>query len=447
MKFNYKFILPISLFALAGCSLDDSTFEAEEPTQATKDLFANYVCIGNSLTAGFTNSGLRNDFQVNCFPAQIARGAGKIAVDNGTTTSADEFEIPYINFPGISSLGGNTGTTVLVGFTESGSPNIQTSGTFTDPELPEMLNNSALPRPYNNLGIPGATAFQVLTTQGNADPTSAGNGYFDVVLRGQGTVIQQAMAMQPTFVSVWLGNNEVLGYATAGGALDLDPNTTGITPFNKDGFALFYSSIWDSLKSVNPNLKGFTCTVPKITNTPFFTTVKPYYTTAENSAIPEGVHVPVWGQKTDGSVRRLAESEFVLLTAASVMATGAGSDSTLALGTQYWLDEDEIAIIEDYLTSYNATIKTVASANEIPVFDTNAFLEEFLPENGGKRVLSGIDPLTTKFITGGIFGLDGVHPNPLGYGLLANELMDMINAKYGSNLQHVNLNKLVGIVK
>ncbi len=199
MKFNYKYILPISLIALAGCSLDDATFEAEEPTQATKDLFANYVSIGNSLTAGFTNSGLRHDYQENCFPAQLARAAGKIATDNGATTSADEFEIPYINFPGISSLGGNTGTTVLTGFSATTcSPEILPSGTYTDPELPGMLNNSALARPYNNLGIPGATAFQVMITQGNADPTAVGNGYFDVVLRGQGTAIQQAMAMQPT---------------------------------------------------------------------------------------------------------------------------------------------------------------------------------------------------------------------------------------------------------
>ncbi len=445
MKFNYKYILPISLIALAGCSLDDATFEAEEPTQATKDLFANYVSIGNSLTAGFTNSGLRHDYQENCFPAQLARAAGKIATDNGATTSADEFEIPYINFPGISSLGGNTGTTVLTGFSATTcSPEILPSGTYTDPELPGMLNNSALARPYNNLGIPGATAFQVMITQGNADPTAVGNGYFDVVLRGQGTAIQQAMAMQPTFASVWLGNNEVLGYASAGGAVDLDPNTTGITPFNKDGFALYYSAIWDSLKSVNPDIKGFTCTVPKITNAPFFTTVKHVLVNSCNGEVLG----PIWGQKTDGTTRAINSDEFVLLTATSVLSpTGVGADSLNPLTTQYWLDSDEIAVVEDYVTSYNATINAVATANGIPVFDTNAFLEEFLPANGGKGVLSGIDPLTTEFITGGIFGLDGVHPNPLGYGLLANELMDMINAKYGTNLQHVNLNKLVGIVE
>ncbi|KAA3597138.1 MAG: hypothetical protein DWQ06_14020 [Calditrichaeota bacterium] len=454
MKFNYKYILPISLIALAGCSLDDATFEAEEPTQATKDLFANYVSIGNSLTAGFTNSGLRHDYQENCFPAQIARGAGKIATDNGATTSADEFEIPYINFPGISTLGGNTGTTVLVGFTATGSPNIQPGGTYTDPELPGMLNNVALTRPYNNLGVPGAVAAQIPLVKFSSDSLAGENPFFDLVLRNNPadttakTILEQAIGLNPSFVSVWLGNNEVLGYATAGGLNDLDETIAGFNPFNKTLFEQSYTAIWGALLQANPDLKGFTCTVPKITNAPFFTTVKPYYTTAENSAIPEGVHVPVWGKKLlDGTVRMLTEDEFVLLTAASVMATGAGSDSSLALDDQYWLDSDEIAIIEDYVTAYNATINTVASANGIPVFDTNTFLEEFLPENGGKGVLSGIDPLTTEFISGGIFGLDGVHPNPLGYGLLANELMDMINEKYGTNLQHVNLNKLVGIVE
>ncbi|MCC7430373.1 hypothetical protein IT568_05990, partial [bacterium] len=289
----------------------------------------------------------------------------------------------------------------------------------------------------------GATAFQVMLATSSAG-FGAGNTYFDIVLRGQGPVIQQAMVQQPTFASVWLGNNEVLGYATAGGLMDLDPNTAGFSPFNKDAFALYYSAIWDSLKKVGTT-KGITFTVPKVTNAPFFTTLKPYFTHEDNPAIPENVKVPVWGQELDGTSRKLKETEFVLLTASDSLKVGYGQDSLKALHNQFILDEAEIAIITDFTNSYNATITTVAQTNGIPVVDINTFLEKFLPENGGYE-LNGIT-LTTEFISGGLFGLDGVHPNVVGYGLLTNEIIPKINEKYGTNLPLVNVNELIGTAK
>ena len=47
--------------------------------------------------------------------------------------------------------------------------------------------------------------------------------------------------------------------------------------------------------------------------------------------------------------------------------------------------------------------------------------------------------LTSTYATGGAFSLDGVHPSPRGYALIANKFIEAINAKYGSNLKGVSL--------
>jgi hypothetical protein len=49
---------------------------------------------------------------------------------------------------------------------------------------------------------------------------------------------------------------------------------------------------------------------------------------------------------------------------------------------------------------------------------------------------------TSAFLTGGIFGYDGVHPTELGYGIVANEWISVINAN-GGNLPPVDLEPLV----
>jgi len=47
--------------------------------------------------------------------------------------------------------------------------------------------------------------------------------------------------------------------------------------------------------------------------------------------------------------------------------------------------------------------------------------------------------VTSAFVTGAGFSLDGVHPSPRGYALIANRFIQAINAKYGSTVQPVNI--------
>jgi len=53
--------------------------------------------------------------------------------------------------------------------------------------------------------------------------------------------------------------------------------------------------------------------------------------------------------------------------------------------------------------------------------------------------------ITSDFVTGGAFSLDGVHLTPRGYALIANETLRVINQTYGSNLPEVNVGEYATI--
>ena len=52
---------------------------------------------------------------------------------------------------------------------------------------------------------------------------------------------------------------------------------------------------------------------------------------------------------------------------------------------------------------------------------------------------------TPSYIEGGVFSLDGVHPNGIGYAIIANEFIRVINEFYGANLQTVSVSNYRGI--
>jgi hypothetical protein len=59
------------------------------------------------------------------------------------------------------------------------------------------------------------------------------------------------------------------------------------------------------------------------------------------------------------------------------------------------------------------------------------------------RNVGGIT-LTSSFLNGGIFSYDGVHPNDIGYAVVANEFINVINA-HGGSLPPVDLGPVIGV--
>ncbi|WP_321539537.1 SGNH/GDSL hydrolase family protein [Flavobacterium piscinae] len=99
------------------------------------------------------------------------------------------------------------------------------------------------------------------------------------------------------------------------------------------------------------------------------------------------------------------------------------------------LTADETAQVKTATDAFNATIQSLASAKGLAFVDANSLLNQV--SNGG--ITANNFTVTSNFVTGGGFSLDGVHPSPRGYALIANKFFEAINATYGSNFKGVNI--------
>ena len=111
------------------------------------------------------------------------------------------------------------------------------------------------------------------------------------------------------------------------------------------------------------------------------------------------------------------------------------------------LDSLEIQTAESATNTFNQIISSVASAKGFGFVDINGIFKNIFIASitSGGGMYYGAQ-LSTMFISGGLFSLDGVHPTSRGQGLIANEFLKVINAKFGSNFPHLNLGSIPGSI-
>lgn len=391
--------------ALASALLIGALLAAPAMAQPTGDAdFTNYVAIGDSLTAGFISGGLIDEVQVNSYPSLIFQRA--------TGAPASAFQQPLVSAPGIPGLMQLRSLTPVVITAAQG------LGT------PLNLN---LPRPYSNLAVPGADVAEALRT--------VSDGFLhDLILRGIGTQLEQAVGQGATFVSVWLGNNDALAAATSGVAIE------GVTLTPAASFDADYRTIINTLAASGAQL--VVATVPDVTAIPFTTTVAPVLVNPATSqpVLVNGQPVPLLGP--DGPL--VPGRDFVLLTATQELAVGNGipvalGGSGLPLSNQVVLSAAEVSAIRGRTAQFNDTIRSAAASSGAAVADIAAVFAD-IARNG--LTLGGID-FSAQFLTGGLFSFDGVHATPLGYAIVANAFIDAINARYNANIPRVGLGPYV----
>jgi lysophospholipase L1-like esterase len=371
----------------------------------TQPSFATYVSIGDSLAAGFVSGGLVETHQVNSVPALLARQG-----------AAPDFQMPLVTQPGIPA------ELTLAGL-------VPTPSILRKPGLgsPRNLN---LPRPYNNLAVPGATLLDVLQRTGD------GGGLHDLILRGLGTQVTQATALRPTLVTLWIGNNDVLGAAVSGRAID------GVTLTPAPVFRSAYLALITAMRATGATVVA--ANLPDVTAIPFVTTVPPVVVNPLTSqpVVVNGQTIPLLGPAgplSAGARPTLASTALLaqgigIPAALGGRATFAGGICVNCLPDEVVLDEGELALIRSRVDTNNAAIAEICGAAGVPVVDIHALLDDFR-SNG--RIVGGIT-LTSAFLTGGIFSYDGVHPTDLGYAVTANEWIRVINAN-GGRLEEVDL--------
>lgn len=363
--------------------------------------FSRFVALGDSLAAGFLNGGLAIHPQERSAPALVARQAG-----------VADFQQPLISHPGIPPL------LAIQGFAGGTPIIVPRSG---QPGAPVNLN---LPRPYDNLAVPGFDVADVLRTV-------TGNALIDIILRGQGPAIGQALALDPTFAMVWIGNNDVLGAATQGVVVE-GQTLTPVASFRND-----FRAVVGALRQSGADV--VVATLPDVTVIPFVITVPPVVVnpaTRQPVLGPNGQPIPLIGPEGP-----LAPNDRVLLTATRFLADGIGIPAALGgtnrpLPNEVVLSAAEVATIRARVAALNDVIRQAASDFGAAVADINGLLARAATTGlpvGGNIVL------TNAFLTGGIFSYDGVHPTPLGNAVAANEFIRAINDTFDADVPPVDL--------
>jgi hypothetical protein len=453
MKTSKKIVALIPVFvAIASCKTT-----IEEPKSSSGDAdFTRYVAIGESFTAGYTDDALSYEGQLNSYPSILSSAFAKAGV-TGTFTQ------PLVNQGAGIGINGNAKLIL--------STAVYSCGTAESYFLPKpyaptgdgtnLTHFIGVNGPYSNLGVPGMRSFNLNDEYySNSDP-QLGNPYFARFAKNPGTstVLSDAAMQTPTFFTLWIGMDDILPYAIGGGVNDNDSLASASYPST---FRSNVAQIINTLKASTAN--GVIASVPDVTDFPFFSTI-PYnglvltasqastfnhiFATIDPSIVfYEGNNAFIISDASRPSrMRQIKEGEYILMNVPldSIRCASYGSYDVVdsmpkPLSDKFVLDGAELSLIRSRIYSFNASLQSLATTNDMAYVDLSDFF---------KQIYYGIKfngvSYTTEYLHGGAFSLDGIHPTAKGYALIANEFIKAINEKYGATIHLVDANAYPGI--
>jgi lysophospholipase L1-like esterase len=364
--------------------------------------FTRFVGVGDSLTAGFKDGSLFAGGQQTGFYNLLADSMGTTVV------------LPLIAEPGIPNklvqLDCQVGAVAPAPGVSSG--RIDPTAVATD------------------VAVPGQSMGDALNLRWAIDPANPAtvDTLEDLILglpyaflpppaNAPRTQIETAVGLQPTFLSIWLGNNDALAAVTSG---DLDPQN-GV-PTSKKDFIRDADAVFGTLAATNA--KAVVLNVPDVT-------VIPYLFTLDEVGAIAGVDA--------AQIRLLTgapKDSFIALPGlVTLQLIAAGQLPIGSMPSDEILTKKEIKKIRKAIKNYNKKLEAVANANGWAYVDVNAILSEY--DRSGVAI-PGVGTITTSYL-GGLFSLDGIHPSATGHALVAAAAVDAINAKYGTSLARPNV--------
>ena len=403
---NIKWLFLVSLTFIA-CNDDEivtyDTADGLPLTAGTAD-FSNYVALGDSYSAGFSDGALFIEGQKGSFTNILAQqfalvGGGvfntPLMVDNiggflseGIQSSAYGKRLFYgkpadSDFFGPMQVDGISGTDI----------------------------SSKLTGSFKNLGVPGAKCIHLVTP---GYGSAFGNPYFARFASTESTtVLADALSQNPTFFSLWIGGNDVLGYALAGGDASLNPLTPSAGGVGV-GFDASYNSIIASLTA--NGRKGVIGNIPNVTLLPQFTFIQPSF-------------VPTYNYSPDGDEKRTTRvtSAADVATVNTIngifgfldqVLTAYGQPNRINILSSASGATNPVIIKDETLTDYETQIRGAASASGNAQL---VALANYLGATFGKvrqTTAGDLIPLTTSGVIGTPAVLPPGVPSTLGaYGI------------------------------
>jgi lysophospholipase L1-like esterase len=390
--------------ALVACS-DNNDVLGGKPVDP---LFKTYVSMGNSITAGYQSGGINDSTQMQSYAVLFAR-----AMNTG-------FRVPLLNKPGCPPPVDNFVTQHRLG-----------GGSATTCAL---RNQPTTPGFTNNLAVPGATSLSPTGAIPGPD-TLVENALTTFILGGE-TQTQRAAEAQPTFVSAWIGNNDVLN-ASLSGILPAAPGiSNGVTSIG--AFTTNYKALVKAIRAI-PSIKGGVLIgVVNTTNVPILFPAAALFDPLVKGAFDAAAGTPT---ALDASCTPTTTSLISFQLAGAIRA---GQHPPLIacealpvpfapVGNLFVLDAAEQAAVTDTVNAYNSLISAEADSLGFAYFDPNPALVA-VRQSGAVPVFPDLTQPAASF--GIYFSLDGVHPAAAAHVLIANGIIDVVNAKYGTSVPH-----------
>jgi lysophospholipase L1-like esterase len=397
-----------ALIAVAACSDNSAKVLGPQPSQGN-GIFQSYVSLGNSITAGYQSGGINDSTQRRSYALLLAGQMGT------------RFAYASIANPGCPPPINNFATQTRV--TPTGFPASTSSSCYLRSGTAAVLNNVAVPGATTfDPDAPGGTPFSNLLTQ--------------LILGGQSQV-DRARAANPTFATVWIGNNDVLAPGVSGVLTAIPGVSPGVTP--EATFKANYDKIITDLTAGNSNLKGVLIGVVNVTNAPVLFTARalqnPQFVAALSAATGKTITV-------DPTTCTATTNSLISFLIVSAIAAGQ-HPTTIAcekspnagyplLGDIFVLDSGEIATLTTYISDVNSYISTKAQAVNFAYLNPNTALDSLKAKGEILPTGPNLGAPTAPF--GKWISLDGIHPTSLAHILLADYLIDAINTKYGTTL-------------
>lgn len=396
--------LLLAAVALTAC-IEGDVPEIVEPGNPPA-LMERYVALGNSITAGFQSGGIHVQLQEDAYPVLLAAMADA------------NFVIPAIRYPGCPV------------------PLAAPLSMETIDTIPGGCAGRVLPAPpqVNNLAVPGAAVADL------SNPTYTGGGLATLLLGGQ-TQLSRLVAMEPTLVSAWIGNNDALGAALAGDTTRLTAMATFQTEFDQIVAAIEESTAQEAILIGVANAMQM---APALQPGAYFWAI-------DNSDSPYAAMLTVDNNCAPGTAGGSRLVSFLGVSAQLAANPTAPAVINCDAEAPFLLNAAEMQAIGVRVAMFNAYIEAAADANGWIYVDPVADL--LLPALGDPalvRKCQGLatatpetfaaaventcpGPTATNFF-GSYFSFDGVHPSSEAHEVIAAVLAGLLNAEHGLGL-------------
>lgn len=449
MKYNISFFY--FLFSVALLNSCTPELKVPEPNKGTAD-FSKSIAIGGNYLAGYQDGALYEKGQRLSIPALLATQfklvdggffhQALMPDNNGLGLNTKPWESWFVT---PSHLGNKTDCKGVTGLSPLKSV---ISETDAAPYLMGVSGNSVqnLAVPYANLSDYFNPAFGTPFSSQNRNP------YYNRIASNPGTstIFEDAKAQQATFITAWLGMEDIYNFASTGG-------TSGSIP----SASIFENYLDTLLSNLTTNgAKGVIATIPDFRAFPYYTLVawdnadlrQTQADSLNDIYGPSGITHIYFEQGRNGfvindptanfGVRQLKAGEYITLSVPlDSMKCEKYGLLVNTVNDRYVLDSSEVAEIDVAIQSYNNVIVQKAAQYNLALADMHSFFNSV--KSGIKW--DGVD-FNSTFVSGGFFSLDGYHPNQKGYAIITNEFIKAINLKYSAIIPTINCVECDGII-